>query len=414
MNNKKYRTLDKCRVCGKSDFREYLDLNMVPLANNLVTESTLKNEEKFPLKVIYCNNCSLSQLSIIVDPDILFRNYVYRSSISNYFKNHCKAIAEELNGSPLSKDDLVIDIASNDGCMLQEFKKIGNRVIGVDPAINLAKIANENGIETIPEYWDPVLAEQIAEKYGKAKVIIAVNVFAHINDLHSMLKGIKTTLADKGYFIIESPHLQSLIEKTEFDTIYHEHLSYLLIKPIKILAETHGLRVAKVKKSEIHGGSIRVYLEKKEDPDTSDGSVQEALAEEENAGLHSSETYLEFGKQVEKIKNNLNALLNKLKNEGKIIAAYGASAKGNTLLNYCKVNKETIQYIFDDTPEKQGKLYPGVHIPILAGSELMEKKPDYLLLLAWNFAKEIIEKTNEYQKDGGKYIVPIPDVTIID
>src|SRR3989344_2806373 len=210
-----YKKQEKCRVCSSNNMKPYLDLGSVPLANNLVTEQTIPKEKKFPLKVIYCNDCSLSQLSIVVNPDIMFRNYVYRSSVSNFFKNHCKEWAGQLNKSLLKKKDLVIDIASNDGCLLKEFKALGNNVLGVDPAVNLAKIANEEGIETIPEYWDPKLAKEIVKKHGKAKAIIAVNVFAHIDDLHSMVEGVKIVLADDGYFMIESPHLLSLIEKTE-------------------------------------------------------------------------------------------------------------------------------------------------------------------------------------------------------
>lgn len=414
MGNEKYRVLEKCRVCSGKKLREYLDLGNMPLANNLITEKEIPREEKFPLRVLFCDNCAFSQLSIVVNPDTMFRNYVYRSSISRFFQNHCREWAEELNSSLLQKEDLVIDIASNDGCLLQEFKKLGNRVLGVDPAINLARIANEQGIETTPEYWTPRLAEQIVEKHGKAKAIIAVNVFAHIDDLHSMVEGVKIALADDGYFMIESPHLLSLIRKTEFDTIYHEHLSYLLVKPLKALMKEHKMRIARVKKYDIHGGSIRMYIEKESKHDTSDGSVQKIVEEEEQAGLHEFSSYIDFKRGVEKIRNDLTALLKKLKKEGKRIAAFGASAKGNTLLNYCNVGPELVECIFDDTPEKQGKLYPGVHIPIVAGSELMQRKPDYLLMLAWNFAKEIMQKTNEYRNSGGKYIAPIPKVEVVE
>ncbi len=408
----KFRRATKCRVCGGADFTKYLDLGSLPLANNLITESQIPAEEKFPLEVLFCNSCAFSQLSIVVNPDMMFRNYVYRSSISRVFSEHCADIARELQGSPLARGDLVLDIASNDGCMLKEFKSLGSRALGVDPAINLAKIASAQGIETIPEYWSPQLAGELEKKHGKAKVVIAVNVFAHIDDLHSMVEGVKKILSPGGYFIIESPHLQSLIAHTEFDTIYHEHLSYLLIAPLEGLMRAHGMRIAKVKKSDIHGGSIRMYIEHGGGRDTSDGSVQDAISGEQKAGLHSARTYLSFGKKVDGIKNALRSLLAKLKAEGKTISAFGASAKGNTLLNYCKITAKEIGCIFDDTPEKQGKLYPGVHIPIVAGSELMQKKPDYLLLLAWNFSAEIMQKTRDYKAAGGKYILPIPEVKI--
>ncbi len=413
MDSGKFRRLTKCRVCGRADFTKYLSLGALPLANNLITPGQIHSEEKFPLEVLFCNPCAFSQLSIVVNPDIMFRNYVYRSSISRIFSEHCADIAHELEGCPLAGGDLVLDIASNDGCMLKEFKAIGCRVLGVDPAINLAKIASAQGIETIPEYWSPQLASELEKKHGKAKVVIAVNVFAHIDDLHSMVEGVKKILAPNGYFIIESPHLQSLIEHTEFDTIYHEHLSYLLVKPLAGLMLEHGMRIAKVKKSDIHGGSIRMYIEHEGAKDTSDGSVEEAVLGEQNAGLHRAGTYLSFGKKVDGIKNGLRSLLSKLRAGGKTISAFGASAKGNTLLNYCGITAKEIDCIFDDTPEKQGKLYPGVHIPIVAGSQLMQKQPDYLLLLAWNFSAEIMQKTKDYKAAGGKYILPIPRVKIV-
>ena len=414
MESEKYKKLEKCRVCKNTDLTEYLDLGNVPLANALITEEQIKDEEKFPLKVLFCNNCSFSQLSIIVDPDVMFRNYVYRSSISNSFIQHCKEIVEELKSDFLMKNELVVDIASNDGCLLKEFKAKGFRVLGIDPAVNLAKIANEQGIETIADYWNPELAKQLTESHGKAKAIIAINVFAHINNLHSMVEGVRIMLEDDGYFIIESPHLLDLIEKTEFDTIYHEHLSYLLVKPLQKLMKEHGLRIAKVKKTSIHGGSIRMYIEKQEKEDTSDGSTQKIIDEEEKMGLHKLDGYTGFVKKVEKVKVDLNELVNKLKSEGKTVAGFGASAKGNTLLNYCGIGKEKIDFIIDDTPEKQRKLYPGVHIPVVSRENLFEKKPDYLLLLAWNFADEIIKKTEDFRKKGGKYIVPIPEVKVVD
>ncbi len=337
MAEEKFRRATKCRVCGADNFTKYLDLGSLPLANNLITKSQIPQEEKFPLEVLFCNCCAFSQLSIVVNPDIMFRNYVYRSSISRVFSEHCAEIARELQGKPLAKGELVLDIASNDGCMLKEFKTLGSRVLGVDPAINLAKIASSQGIETMPEYWSPQLAGQVLKKHGQAKVVIAVNVFAHIDDLHSMVEGVKKILAPGGYFIIESPHLQSLIAHTEFDTIYHEHLSYLLMAPLDGLMRAHGMRIAKVKKSEIHGGSIRMYIEHGGAENTSDGSTKALIAGEQKAGLHSALTYLSFGKKVDRIKNSLRSLIARLKSEGKTISAFGASAKGNTLLNYCGI-----------------------------------------------------------------------------
>lgn len=407
MVNKKFKVVNECRICGGHNLEAYLDLGNMPLSNNLVSEEQIPLEEKFPLKVMFCKDCSFSQLSVVVNPDVLFRNYVYRSSVSSFFRAHCREFAQELNSSLLNKGDLVIDIASNDGCLLKEFNAKGNTVLGVDPAINLAKIANADGIETIADYWSPKLAGEILKTRGHAKAIIAINVFAHIADLHSMVEGVKTMLADDGYFIIESPHLQSLIEKTEFDTIYHEHLSYLLVKPLARLMEQHGLRIAKVKKQDIHGGSIRLYVEKKTKADSSDGSVEKIIREENEAGLYNFENYLRFQETVEKFRRDFVSKIRGLRRRGKRIAAFGASAKGNVLLNYCGIGRESIECIFDDTPEKQNMLYPGVHIMIVPGKELLARKPDYLILLAWNFAAEIMQKTSAYRESGGKYIIPL-------
>jgi 2-polyprenyl-3-methyl-5-hydroxy-6-metoxy-1,4-benzoquinol methylase len=413
MEKKDYKKIEECRICKSPELVSYLNLGNMPLVNRVLTTEEVSLEKKYPLDVLLCKDCNLSQLSVVVNPEVLFRNYVYRSSISDSFRNHCRTLAERLNTDVLGKGDLIVDIASNDGCLLRPFKEKGNRVLGIDPAINLAKLANDSGIETIPEFWDPSQAKKILKEYGPAKVITACNVFAHVDDVHLFLKGIKTLLADDGYFIIEAPHLYNLVEKTEFDTVYHEHLSYLLVKPIERLTRQHDLRLARVEKLDIHGGSLRFYIEKRHKEDTFDGSVQRVMEEEENAGLHSIGAYIGLKRQVDGLKNNLATILGELKSLGKNISGFGASAKGNILLNYCGLNDKTIDYIFDDTPEKQGKLYPGVHIPIISRDTLLEKQPDYLMILSWNFADEMMRKTRDYKQRGGKYLIPVPHLKII-
>ncbi|MBI2045153.1 NAD-dependent epimerase/dehydratase family protein [Candidatus Pacearchaeota archaeon] len=409
---REYRHLDKCRFCGSKDFFKYLNLGKMPLVNELLIPSQSYNEKFFPLEVVLCKNCYLSQLSVVVDPSLMFRNYVYRSSVSNLFKEHCNELASDLNSRLLGKNDLVVDIASNDGCLLMPFKERGNRVLGVDPAVNLAKIANESGIETLSEFWSEKLANEIMQKYGKAKLITAFNVFAHVDDVHSFLEGIKILLDDGGFFIFESPHIYDLIDKTEFDTIYHEHLSYLSLKPIKLVAESHGLRVARAEKHEIHGGSIRVYIEHGNN-NRSNGSVDQFLEAEEKLGVYSLKYYEQFKENVELIKIGLSSIVKRIKNDRKSVSGFGASAKGNILLNYCDLNKNHIDWVFDHTPEKQGKLTPGTNIPIIHPDSLVEKMPDYLLITAWNFAKEIMDKTKAYKEKGGKYIIPIPYPKIV-
>jgi len=409
------KPLKSCRICNNTNLIKYLDLGSTPLANAIIKKEDLNKEEKsFPLEVMFCPECCLSQLSLVVNPKIMFSNYPYRSSISKTFIEHCKEIATICQHSYDVKDsDLIIDIASNDGCLLQQFKVMGSRVIGVDPATNLAEIANKNGIKTINAFWSRDIAERIAKEHGHAKVITAMNVFAHVNDLNEFVDGVKTLLDKDGIFIIEAPHALHLIENTEFDTIYHEHLSYLLVKPLEKLFSKYNMNIFRVDETPIHGGSIRVYVAHNESRHTKDPSVGMVTEKERNGKLYRIEGYQSFSKRVEKIKQDLNEILHKIKNDDKVVAAYGATAKGNTLLNYCKIKSDLITFVADDTPEKQNHFTPGSRIPILKSEQITIQQPDYLILLAWNFAKELMKKTQDYEKNGGKYIIPIPEVKVM-
>ncbi|MGV8163191.1 MAG: methyltransferase domain-containing protein [Candidatus Nanoarchaeia archaeon] len=412
MDDQEHSSLDECRACGSDKLISYLDLGDMPLVNRVLSKSEIVDEKKYKLEVLFCDDCNLSQLSVVVNPSLLFRDYAYRSSISDSFKRHCDLLSQSLNERLLNKGELVVDIASNDGCLLRPFKARGNKVLGVDPAMNLAEIASKSGIETIPEFWTPDLAREILKKHGPAKAITAFNVFAHVNDVHSFLDGVDVLLAKDGYFIIEAPHLYNLVEKNQFDTVYHEHLSYFLAKPIERMVRQHDLRLARIEKQNIHGGSLRYFIERKE-RNTSDGSVDEIMSEEEKAGLYHLGAYFSLKRQFEGVRNSLSTLLAELKSCDKKISAFGASAKGNILLNSSGLDNKTIDYIFDDTPEKQDKFYPGVHIPIISRDTLLDRMPDYLLLLSWNFSQEMILKTKDYQAKGGKYIIPIPFLKII-
>jgi SAM-dependent methyltransferase len=314
----------------------------------------------------------------------------------------------------LGNNDLVVDIASNDGCLLQEFKKKGIKTLGVEPAVNLAKLANSNGIETINHFWDSDTAVKIAKEYGGARVITAFNVFAHVDDVHGFVQNIKKALRDDGMFIIEVPYLIDFLEKHEFDTVYHEHLSYFLLKPLQHILEKNGMKIINVKKYPIHGGTIEIraiknnaYL-KNITP-----NVDDFIIIEKNLGFYNVESYLNFANEVQNIKKNLVELVRDLRQKGKKIAGFAASAKGNTLLNYCGIDSNSIQYIVDETPTKQGLLTPGSHIPIVPKLTLENNPPDYLLILAWNFVEEIMEKTKQFKDKGGKYIIPIPKIEII-
>lgn len=406
---------ESCRICNSNLLIKYLDLGSTPLANAIVKKEDLsKNEKTFPLEVVFCPKCFLSQLSVVVNPKIMFKEYPYRSSISKTFIEHCKEIADKCYESyEIKGKDLIVDIASNDGCLLQQFKSKGSQVIGVDPATNLAEIATNRGIKTINAFWSRTVAENIVQENGHAKIITAMNVFAHVNDLNEFVSGVNILLEKEGIFIIEAPHAFQLITKTEFDTIYHEHLSYLLIKPLETLFEKYHMNIFRVEETPIHGGSIRVYVSHKNSKHIRDETVDAIIGKEQAENLYNINGYENFSKRVENIKRDMIDILNKIKIEDKTVAAYGASAKGNTLLNYCKISSDMIRFIADDTPEKQNHYTPGSHIPILKSEQIATQKPDYLLLLAWNFAKELMKKTEDYEKKGGKYIIPIPEVKVV-
>ena len=410
------KDLEQCRICSSKYLQTYLDLGITPLANKLVKPEELNKEEQiFPLNVKLCKNCFNSQLGNVVNPKILFTEYPYRSSISQPFIEHCKSMAKTVNEKyQLNKDDLVIDIASNDGCLLEAFKPYNVRVLGIDPAKNLAEIANKKDVETLPEFFTKEVAEKVVNKYGKAKLITATNVFAHVDDLNNFLSGVKTLLSPNGVFIIEVPHKKHLIEENQFDTIYHEHLSYFLAKPVKKVLSNNGLKLIDLEKINIHGGSLRFYSAKKESKlKINKPNINAVIDEEKEKGLYKLKTYKNFQKRVLNLKENLKNTLTELKKQNKKIAAFGASAKGNTLLNFCNIDNKIIDYIVDDTPEKQNNFYPGTKIPILPFTKLESDKPDYLIILAWNFAEKIIEKTKDFKEQGGKYIIPIPEVKII-
>lgn len=416
MGNALYKRLVKCRICCSKDLVKYLDLGKMPLANRLIRPGNInKKEENFPLEVLYCKNCSLSQLSVSVSPKVLFSYYPYRSSISNVFRKHCAGMSNKIRSILKTKrNELIVDIASNDGCLLQEFRKKNFRTLGIEPAKNLAKIAEEDGIETVNSFWNEETAKKILSNHGKAQAIIATNVLAHVDNLSEFIGAVGILLSDDGLFVVEVPYLHDLIAKNEFDTIYHEHLSYFLVKPLQKLYNDHNLGIVNIEKYPIHGGTIRIYASKNTlDKQKPSKSASEFLNFEKKEKMYSLETYHKLENRVKKTKKNLLKTLRNLKGKGKKIAAYGASAKGNTLLNYCGIDNRLISFIVDDTPEKQNHLAPGSRIKIVDQSYLEKYKPDYLLLLAWNFAKEIMEKTNKSYKKRIRYIIPVPNVKIL-
>ena len=405
----------ECRICKQKSVNEFLPLGDIPLPNGFIKKEDLKlNEPRFPLRVGICVDCGLVQLMDVVNPEAMFRNYVYIPSTS---KTRMSNFAEIASGAQkrfkVNQNSLVVDIGSNDGSLLSFFKGYGIRVLGIDPAINLAKVAELKGIETVNNYISASLARKIRKSKGPAKVITATNVVAHIDDLHDLLKSVELLLEDEGVFICEFPYLLDLIENNQFDTIYHEHLSYFSIKPLLHLLQQVGLEMTDVVRTPIDGGSLRVFIQKRQKKAKKNSKIEILLKNEMEKKLYDKKTLDSFAHRVKRLKTELRKTLTKLKNSNKKIVAYGAAAKGNILLNYCNIGNSLIDFAVDSTPYKQGLYTPGTHIRIFPEAEIIKRKPDYILILAWNFAKEIMEKEKKYKVNGGKFIIPVPAVTIV-
>lgn len=408
-----FTQLIKCRCCGSTDLSQYLDLGMMPMANNIQnSKDAAESVERFPLAVLFCNNCSLSQLSIIVDPVVLFTNYVYRSGINNGYVNHCRQMAKELQYKhDLNENSFVVDIAGNDGSLLKQFKEeIGCKVLNVDPAQNLYKICeNGNGVRMFCTFWGINAANHIkANWHQPVNLITATNVFAHVHDVKEFLNAVNIVLADDGVLVLEFPYLIDFIDKKEFDTVYFEHLSYFAITPLMWLVTDCGMKIVSVSKQDIHGGTVRVTITKQWSNIPVEQSVDDFVIHEESQGFTSLSKYANFSDTVNSTVTKFRDGLSSLHGT---VAAFAASAKGNTLLNSVGSCSD-IQYIVDETPEKIGKFAPGIGTEIVPLVHLLEFPVNYLIILSWNFADEIMSKcrTAGYQ---GKFIIPIPEWQII-
>jgi hypothetical protein len=405
----------RCRSCGAA-VRSFLDLGSTPLANSFLTEEQLEMDEpRFPLEAGFCERCTLVQLMHTVPPEAIFRDYVYVTSTSSSITAHFHALARAaVERFGLGSGDLVVELGSNDGTLLQGFEPFGVPTLGIEPAANVAAIARERGVDTLNEFFAPEVARRVRAERGPASFMAGCNVVAHIPDVNGTVAGVAALLSDDGVFQLEVPYLPELLERTEFDTIYHEHYFYFSLTALGHVLARHELRMFDVQLfPDVHGGSVRVSVCHVDAPHSETGAVAELLAQEEAAGIGDLATYERFAERVRGIRDRLQAMLASLRDDGSRVAAYGAAAKGNTLLNYCGIGPEAIEYVADKNPLKVGLYTPGTHIPVVPAARLAEDQPDYTLILAWNMAAEIVAEQDDYRRRGGRFMVPIPDPALI-
>ncbi|MDP9246221.1 MAG: class I SAM-dependent methyltransferase [Chloroflexota bacterium] len=387
-----------------------LDLGSQPLANSFLAPADLAAPEpRYPLELCRCTSCGHMQLSLTVPPEIMFRNYLYVSGTSETIPAHFAAYAREIAERFVPAGGLVVEIGSNDGTLLRAFDRSKLRVLGVEPARNIAKVANAAGIPTVDEFFDEATAKRLATEHGRAAAMIGNNVVAHIDDLHGLLRGAQALLAPSGVFVVEFPYLVDLLERRAYDTIYHEHLSYFSVASVVRLTADYGMRVVDVRRVSVHGGSIRLFISGSGTPSI---SVGELLTLEASMRLADGEPLTAFVADVRRQRVDLRALLTETRKRGRI-AGYGAPAKGNTLLNYCGIDTSLVDFVVDRSPLKHGLLTPGTHIPVEPPDRLLASGVKETLLLAWNFAEEILRQQEDYRSSGGRFIIPIPTPLVV-
>jgi len=406
-----------CRFCQSSLNLTFVDLGMSPLSNGFLKSEQLNKAEKFyPLHAYVCEKCLLVQLEEFESPDHIFANdYAYFSSYSESWLNHAKQYTDlMINRFQFNQSSRVIEIASNDGYLLQFFQAQSIPVLGIEPATNVAQVAIEKGIDTLVKFFGVETAQELVGQGKKADLLLGNNVLAHVPNINDFVAGMKIVLKLEGIITMEFPHLLRLIEQSQFDTIYHEHFSYLSFVTVEKIFAHHGLTLFDVEELPTHGGSLRIYAKHSENNKIKIDQRVEALKEvERQKGLGNLETYLNFSRKVQETKRKLLSFLIQVKIDGKTVVGYGAAAKGNTLLNYCGIRTDFIDYTCDRSPHKQGKFLPGTHIPIYSPDKIAETKPDYVLILPWNLKEEITQQLSNVREWGGKFVVPIPEVEIL-
>ncbi len=403
-----------CIVCGNTNVELFLDLGSTPLANKFLSKEKLgQPEPSFPLRVGFCHSCHHVQLTEAVPPGAMFDDYLYISSASDTLKAHLFDISDiVVKRFHLGPKDLVVDIGCNDGTLLSGFKRHGVKLLGVDPAQNLAVFTEKLGIPRHVGFFNSATAKELVAKYGHASAMTATNTFPHIPALQDFVKGISLMLAPGGVFVIEAHYLIDILDQGAFDTVYHEHVSYWALGPMRRLFEQHGMEIVNAERVPLHHGQLRVSVQRQ-----GEGKVQPAVREilemEDRRGLNNFETFKAFSRDVQRIKSELTKTISDLRQAGKRVVGYGAPAKGNTLLCFLDLGTDKLDYIADKSPLKQGLYTPGLHVPVVPPERLLADQPDYVLLLAWNFVDEILAQQAEYHKRGGKFIIPVPRVRII-
>ncbi len=404
--------VNRCRVCKQSQLFEILNYGKVVLADAFLDHTNeFDTEEKYPLALCICNNCGHLQIDEEIDPEVLFRNYIYVTGVSDAVFKHAEHLYNSVTSllqNPSGEVLKIYEPASNDGTILNVFKQKGCDVLGIEPATNIAKIANERNISTINEFFSEKTAKKLLKYSGSADVCIARNVLAHVCELHGFVKGLGLVLKKNGIGIVEVPHALNMYKQLQYDQVFHEHISYFTVLVLQRLFEMHNLKIFHVEEVSIHGGSVRIFFQRDEADREIRSSVERAIQEEKVLGLDSVDAWKEFAKKVSTQKELLLKELKKIKSEGKKIAVYGASGKGQSLLQFCEIGKQYIDFVVDKSPMKHGKFTPGTHIPVYSTTEIMKCKPDVILLCAWNFAEEIYSQQSEYINQGGRLLHPIP------
>ncbi len=401
----------KCLVCG-TKVKEFMNFGKMPIANGFITEANYGKEEFFDLKVGYCPKCHMVQLTSLVEKEKMFNeNYAFFSSTSKRMEVHFKEMAYWMMENYLGDDSFVVEIGSNDGIMLQNFAKENIKHVGVEPSANVAEVAKGKGLNTLNSFFDKETAEKIRAEYGQADIITGTNVMCHIPYIHSVFDGVEALLKPSGVLVFEDPYIGDIVKRVSYDQIYDEHAFYFSACSVSYLAKMHGLELIDVYHQNVHGGSMR-YVVAPANQRTVSERAKALIEEEQNLGLHTFETYMQLAQNIEKNKNDLLQLLKELNAQGKRVVGYGATSKSTTVINYCGITPDLIEFISDTTPIKQNKMSPGMHIPVRSYEEFKNNYPDYALLFAWNHGEEVMEKEDAFKSHGGKFILYVDGVRV--